>query len=265
MGPSWYWMPDIMENFFQDFETTASDYFELVSLNPQFEMIFSDGNISIPESYQELKALFESLEPGAGKRLDKFMESARFKYQVGMQDFVTKPCHSWLEFVSAKIASSALKLDLLTNFRSYVGKYFTHPKLRTLMEFPVIFLGASPKNIPALYSLMNYGGYALGTWYPMGGFHQLVLGMKAVAEKQGAIFHFNQNVEKINTAEGKTTSFTNKWRVTCVRYGNSFFRLSSHGNLTRRKGKKLYRKVLGRTNFCTFLFDLLLGNKRENS
>lgn len=206
MGPSWYWMPDIMENFFQDFETTASDYFELVSLNPQFEMIFSDGNISIPESYQELKALFESLEPGAGKRLDKFMESARFKYQVGMQDFVTKPCHSWLEFVSAKIASSALKLDLLTNFRSYVGKYFTHPKLRTLMEFPVIFLGASPKNIPALYSLMNYGGYALGTWYPMGGFHQLVLGMKAVAEKQGAIFHFNQNVEKINTAEGKTTS-----------------------------------------------------------
>src|SRR5690625_1658829 len=112
MGPSWYWMPDIMENFFQDFETTASDYFELVSLNPQFEMIFSDGNISIPESYQELKALFESLEPGAGKRLDKFMESARFKYQVGMQDFVTKPCHSWLEFVSAKIASKCIKIGL---------------------------------------------------------------------------------------------------------------------------------------------------------
>lgn len=206
MGPSWYWMPDIMEGFFHDFGVKASDYFELVSLNPQFEMIFSDGNIAIPESYQDLKILFEKLEPGAGKQLDKFMDAAKFKYQVGMQNFITKPCHSWLEFVSPKIASSALKLDLLTNFRSYVGKYFTHPKLRTLMEFPVIFLGASPKNIPALYSLMNYGGYALGTWYPMGGFHQLVLGMKAVAEKEGAIFHFNQNVEKINTAEGKVTS-----------------------------------------------------------
>ena len=206
MGPSWYWMPDIMEGFFNDFDAKASDYFELISLNPQFDMIFSDGNIAIPESYQDLKILFEELEPGAGNQLDKFMDAAKFKYQVGMQDFVTKPCHSWLEFVSPKIASSALKLDLLTNFRSYVGKYFTQPKLRTLMEFPVIFLGASPKNIPALYSLMNYGGYALGTWYPMGGFHQLVLGMKAVAEKEGARFHFNQNVEKINTAEGKVTS-----------------------------------------------------------
>ena len=206
MGPSWYWMPDIMESFFKDFDTKTSDYFELVSLNPQFEMIFSEENISIPESYQDLTILFETLEPGAGTQLDKFMAAAKFKYEVGMQDFVTKPCHSWWEFVSPKIASSALKLDLLSNFRSYVAKYFTHPKLRTLMEFPVIFLGASPKNIPALYSLMNYGGYALGTFYPMGGFYQLVLGMKAVAEKQGATFHFNHTLEKINTDNGKVTS-----------------------------------------------------------
>lgn len=206
MGPSWYWMPDIMERFFQDFDAKTSDYFDLVSLNPQFEMIFSDENISVPESYQELKTLFEALESGAGKQLDKFMESARFKYEVGMQDFVSKPCHSWWEFVSPKIASSAIKLDLLSNFRVYVARYFTNPKLRTLMEFPVIFLGASPKNIPALYSLMNYGGYALGTWYPMGGFHQLVLGMKAVAEKQGAVFHFNHTLEKINTEKGKVSS-----------------------------------------------------------
>lgn len=206
MGPSWYWMPDIMENFFQDFGEKTSDYFQLVSLNPQFEMIFAEENISVPESYQDLKVLFERLEFGAGQQLDKFMQAAKFKYEVGMQDFVTKPCHSWWEFVSPKIASSALKLDLLSNFRSYVGKYFTNPKLRTLMEFPVIFLGASPKNIPALYSLMNYGGYAMGTWYPIGGFHQLVLGMKAVAEKQGATFHFNHTVDKINADNGKIAS-----------------------------------------------------------
>lgn len=206
MGPSWYWMPDIMDNFFEDFGTKASDYFQLVSLNPQFEMIFSDENISVPGSYPDLKALFEKIEKGAGQQLDKFMESAKYKYEVGMQDFVSKPCHSWFEFVSPKIAGSALKLDLLSNFRSYVAKYFSHPKLRTLMEFPVIFLGASPKNIPALYSLMNYGGYALGTWYPMGGFHQLVLGMKAVAEKQGANFHFNHTLEKINSDNGRVTS-----------------------------------------------------------
>lgn len=208
MGPSWYWMPDIMDDFFADFGYKTSDFYELISLNPQFEIIFSANKINVPESLEDLKMLFEQIETGAGLQLEKFMQSAKYKYEVGMKDFVTKPCHSWTEFISPKIAQSALRLDLLSNFRAYVAKHFKDEKLRTLMEFPVIFLGASPKNIPALYSLMNYGGYALGTHYPKGGFFQLVLGMKKVAEEQGAIFHFNTNVEHINSQDNKVTSLT---------------------------------------------------------
>ena len=208
MGPSWYWMPDIIDRFFIDFGYKASDFFELISLNPQFELIFSDDKMCVPESLEELKVVFEEIEKGSGDQLDKFMKSAKFKYEVGMQDFVNKPCHNWSEFISPKIANSALKLDLLTNFRTYVAKYFKSEKLRILMEFPVIFLGASPKNIPALYSLMNYGGYALGTHYPKGGFYQLVLAMKSVAEKQGTIFHFNKTVESINTINKEVKSLT---------------------------------------------------------
>ncbi|PWN72123.1 phytoene desaturase [Chryseobacterium phosphatilyticum] len=208
MGPSWYWMPDIIEGFFSDFDYKVSDFFKLVSLDPQFEMVFSEEKISVPEKNDEIRELFEKTEKGAGKKYDTFMQSAQFKYEVGMKDFVTKPCYNWLEFASLKIAGSALKLDLLSNFRKYVSGYFSDPKLRSLMEFPVIFLGASPQNIPALYSLMNYGGYVLGTQYPMGGFYQLVLGMKDVAEKQGVTFHFNHEVKKINTENGKVVSIT---------------------------------------------------------
>ncbi|MFP7655460.1 phytoene desaturase family protein [Chryseobacterium proteolyticum] len=206
MGPSWYWMPDIIEDFFSDFDYKASDFFQLVSLDPQFEMVFSKEKVSVPEKNSEIRDLFEKIEPGAGRRYDQFMQSAQFKYETGMKDFVTKPCYSWLEFASLKIAGSALKLDLVSNFRKYVSGYFSDPKLRSLMEFPVIFLGASPQHIPALYSLMNYGGYVLGTKYPMGGFYQLVLAMKKVAEKQGATFHFNHNVQQFNTEKGKVTS-----------------------------------------------------------
>ena len=213
MGPSWYWMPDIIESFFSDFGHTASDFYKLISLNPQFEMIFVDDKVAIPENYTDLKNLLESLETGAGKKLDQFMEAAAYKYQVGMQDFVNKPCHSWSEFISPKIAKSALKLNLLTNFRKYVNTYFTNSKIRTLMEFPVIFLGASPQKIPALYSLMNYGGYKLGTHYPLGGFYQLVLAMKSVAEKQGAVFHFNQNVEKINIENKQAKSLVSNGKT----------------------------------------------------
>lgn len=206
MGPSWYWMPDIIESFFSDFGHKPSDFYDLISLNPQFELIFSENNLAIPKDYESLKALFEELEPGAGRQLDKFMQAAKYKYEVGMQDFVNKPCYSWMEFISSKTIKSAGKLNLLTNFRSYVSKYFKHPQIRTLMEFPVIFLGASPKEIPALYSLMNYGGYVLGTHYPLGGFYVLVLAMQKVAEKQGANFHFNQNIDKINISNGKVAS-----------------------------------------------------------
>jgi len=206
MGPSWYWMPDVIQDFFEDFGYATSSFFELISLNPQFEMIFSDEKIDVPENFEALKATFEKIEKGAGFQLEKFMKSAKFKYEVGMKDFVHKPCANWSEFISLKIAKSALRLDLLSNFRAYVARYFKDKKLRALMEFPVIFLGASPEKIPALYSLMNYGGYVLGTYYPKGGFYQLVLAMKKVAEEQGANFHFNSNVEKINVKNQKVSS-----------------------------------------------------------
>ena len=206
MGPSWYWMPDIIEQFFDDFGFKPADFYELIALDPQFEIVFQDEVMTVPRQYEDLRQLFEKYERGAAGKLDKFMNSAKRKYEAGMHQFINKPCHNWFEFFSPSIARDALKLDLLSNFRDYVARYFSHPRLKALMEFPVIFLGASPKEIPALYSLMNYGGYKLGTWYPMGGYYQLVLAMQKVAALQGAQFHFKHTVEKINTSQGHVTS-----------------------------------------------------------
>ena len=206
MGPSWYWMPDIIEDFFKDFGRSANEFYDLVSLDPQFEILFKEDKVNLPKDYSEQKALFESIEKGAGEQLDAFMEDAKYKYEVGMRQFVSKPSHSWLEFFSPTIAKSALRLDLLSDYRSFVAKYFKDSRLRTIMEFPVIFLGASPKDIPALYSLMNYGGYQMGTFYPMGGFFELVKAMEQIALSQGVTFHYSSNVEKIITEGGKATA-----------------------------------------------------------
>ncbi|MEG2077526.1 phytoene desaturase [Chryseobacterium piscicola] len=206
MGPSWYWMPDIFDSYFADFGRKTSDFYELISLNPQFEMVFSDSNIDLPQDFEEMKTLFETLEPGSGNMLEKFMEDAKYKYEVGMKDFVNKPCFSWTEFFSLKILKSAFKLNLLSDFRSFVGQYFKNKKLQTLMEFPVIFLGASPSKIPALYSLMNYGGYKLGTYYPLGGFYKIIDGMISICKDLDVKFHNNSPVEKINDENGKVKS-----------------------------------------------------------
>jgi phytoene desaturase len=99
----------------------------------------------------------------------------------------------------------AVRLDLLQSMAKHARKFFSHPKLLKLIEFPVLFLGATPENTPALYSLMNYADLALGTWYPKGGMHQIVRGMVALAEELGVKIEYDQEVREIVVENGRTT------------------------------------------------------------
>ena len=201
MGPSWYWMPDVFERFFSDFGYKVEDLYQLTLLNPSFDIVFSGNELlSVPASFEELKATFEELEPGSALKLVQFMEDAEFKYQVGMMKLVYKPGLSVLEFVDLDLIKGVFQLEVFTAFSKHVRKYFKHPKLVALMEFPVLFLGAMPKDTPALYSLMNYAGLKLGTWYPQGGFGKVVSSMEGIARKQGVKFHLSSPVDKINVA-----------------------------------------------------------------
>ena len=151
----------------------------------------------IPSDYTELKKLFEKIESGSAYRLDKFMEEARNKYETAMENLVYMPGHSMGEFANAKIIKEAFRLQIFSSFSKHVRKYFSNPKLISLMEFPVLFLGAMPQDTPALYSLMNYAGLKLGTWYPMGGFGKVIDFMQLICERQGTTFHFDSPVKKI--------------------------------------------------------------------
>lgn len=208
MGPSWYWMPDVIESFFADFGFSTADFYKLESLNPQFEVVFDGERIDVPADMQQLRILFDSIEPGAGKQFDRFMADAQKKYEIAMSDFIYTPSLSWMEFFTPRMLAASTRLNLLTSFRTYVRKYFKDPRLLALMEFPVIFLGASPQDIPAMYSLMNYGGYGLGTWYPQGGFKSVVDAMVDIADQKGVKFHLNTAVDYIQVNDGRAISLT---------------------------------------------------------
>ncbi|HEY5463341.1 MAG TPA: phytoene desaturase family protein [Hanamia sp.] len=206
MGPSWYWMPDIFEQFFNDFGYKVSDFYELKLLDPSFDLIFADRALSIPADYTALRNMFESLEKGRAFQLDKFMKEAQYKYETGMKKLSKMPGISFAEFADIDLIKGAMRLQIFSSFSRHVRKYFSNPKLIALMEFPVLFLGAMPQDTPALYSLMNYAGLKLGTWYPMGGFGKVVGAIKEVCEKQETIFHFNSPVEKIIVEDNKAKS-----------------------------------------------------------
>ena len=206
MGPSWYWMPDVFDRYFQKFNRKTADYYQLTRLDPSYTVIFgADDFMAVPAGVPALKVLFESLEAGSGPKLDKFLKQAAYKYQVGINELVYKPGRSLSEFLDTKLLAGMLKLDVFQSMRTHVAKYFRHPKLVRLMEFPVLFLGALPEKTPALYSLMNYADMALGTWYPMGGMHKIIEGMVALAEEMGVTFKYNQSVEKIALENGRAT------------------------------------------------------------
>lgn len=198
MGPSWYWMPDVFERFFADFGCLASEFYELKLLEPSFDIVFPEMEVMhVPSCYDELCEMFESIEKGSSQQLQQFMEDAKFKYDVGMKRLVYKPGLSLFEFLDLELLKGAMRLEVFSSFSKHVRKYFSHPKLISLMEFPVLFLGAMPQDTPALYSLMNYAGLKLGTWYPMGGFGKVIESMAKLAKNQGAIFHLNSPVEQI--------------------------------------------------------------------
>lgn len=194
MGPSWYWMPDIFESFFKDFGKQPNDFYQLIRLDPSYQVLWEDLQLPLPANFTELKTVFESLEKGAGNQLELFLKEAAYKYEVGIHKFVEKPGLSITEFFTLDVAKSVFKIDLLTSIHTHVRKYFSNPKLIQIAEFPILFLGALPKNTPALYSLMNYADMKLGTWYPMGGMTELVKGMEQLAMNLGVQFKFNESV-----------------------------------------------------------------------
>jgi len=197
MGPSWYWMPNVFDKYFERFNKKTSDYYDLVRLDPSYSVFFKDERMDIPASFTSLAELFESKEKGAGKQLERFLKDASIKYSAGIDDLVYKPGLSIFEFAQWKVIKGLAELDLLTNFHDFARKYFTNPKLLSIIEFPVLFLGAMPKDTPALYSLMNYADLKLGTWYPMGGMHKIIEGMVDLAKEQGVKFEYDQPVEHI--------------------------------------------------------------------
>ena len=203
MGPSWYWMPDVFERFFNCFGKKVSDYYKLERLDPSYRVYWNDEPMDIPANYDELKKLFESIEPGSGSKLDSFMEEAVYKYEVGINKLVHKPGQSYSEFLDWELVKGVFKLDVFTSMKKHISKHFKNPKLQQLLEFPVLFLGALPENTPALYSLMNYADIKLGTWYPQGGMYKIVEGIFSVAEELGVKFIFNSNVSEIKVENRK--------------------------------------------------------------
>lgn len=195
IGPSWYWMPDIFERFFADFNKKPSDYYQLEKLDPAYRVIFKNEVVTIGDSLTKIYQEFERIEVGSSKKLKKFIKKASDNYDIAIKDIVYRPGISPLELVTKE---TVLRVgQFFKNISKDIRKDFKNDKLISILEFPVLFLGAKPSDTPSFYSFMNYADFGLGTWHPKGGMHQIIKAMESLARELGVEIKVNSPVGKI--------------------------------------------------------------------
>lgn len=204
MGPSWYWMPDVFEKFFADFGKKPSDYYKIDRLDPGYQVYFGENNsISIGDSLDKIYTAFEAVEKGSGKKLKSFINQAQNNYNIAITDLVYRPGISPLELITTTTIKKIRYF--FSNIKRDVTREFKNPKLRQILQFPVLFLGAKPQNTPAFYNFMNFADFGLGTWHPDKGMYSIVEGMVSLAKELGVIFHTNSPVEHILVNQGRAS------------------------------------------------------------
>ena len=205
MGPSWYWMPDVFERFFNDFDKTSADFYNLKKLNPAYHVYFGENDyIAIPDEIEKICNVFEKEEKGSSIELLKFMKMAKENYKIAVTDMLYKmPGISPLELITIDTVKRVGYF--FTNIKKQVHKRFKNPKLRSILEFPVLFLGAESSNTPAFYNFMNYADFGLGTWQPDNGFYDVVKAMIKIGKSFGVKYYNNSNVTQIVTKNASAT------------------------------------------------------------
>jgi phytoene desaturase len=196
IGPTWYWMPDVFERFFSDFDKKPSDYYTLEKLNPAYSVYFDkDDFITIEDTLEKICEAFENEEKGSSKKLIKFINQAQSNYDIAIKDLVYNPGLSPLELVNTKTIG---KLNqFFSTIKKDVRKEFSNNRLAQILEFPVLFLGAKPSATPSFYSFMNYADFGLGTFHPKKGMYQVILALEALAKSLGVKIKTNSPIEKI--------------------------------------------------------------------
>jgi phytoene desaturase len=209
MGPSWYLMPDAFDQFFKLMGTTAAQELSLVRLDPAYQTR-NEGfkeKLIIREDLAKNKELFDSIEPGSGERLQNYIDSAEDAYKLSIKHFLYTNFQNAKSFVQPDVLARAGRFikHLITPLDTFAGKHVTDPRLRKILNFPAVFLGASPYDTPSMYHLMTHVDMNVGVFYPMGGFYTVIEAIERLAKKHGVTVNTNSRVSKIETKDGKAT------------------------------------------------------------
>jgi len=212
-GPSWYLMPEVFDHFFRLLGTSAAAELDLVPLTPAYRIYPEPADaasgaaapVDVHSGRSAARALFESREPGAGARLDDYLDSAADAYRLSVDRFLYDTYASTAGLRDREVVRRLPQLvPLLTrSLDAHVARSFRDPVLRQILGYPAVFLGASPYSAPSLYHLMSHLDLDEGVLYPRGGFTELIAAITRLAAQAGVTIRTGAPVEQIIVEDGR--------------------------------------------------------------
>lgn len=210
-GPSWYLMPEVFEHFFRLLGTTAERELDLVPLTPAYR-VFTETEgaqhpLDVVSGRDAATALFESVEPGAGARLDAYLDSAADAYTLSVTRFLYDTYATTAGLRDPQLLRRLPRLaPLLTrSLASHVDRRFADQRLRQILQYPAVFLGGSPYEVPSLYHLMSHLDLDQGVLYPQGGFTTIISAIERLARSRDVSIRTGTEVVEIMTADAAAT------------------------------------------------------------
>ncbi len=207
MGPSWYLMPEVFEHFFTLLGERVEDHLKLQRLSPSYRVFFPDRDepVDIHSELEKDLATFERLEPGCTENLLAYLAEAKKKYDFSVAHFLYRNVDSLKDLLQPEYAKEAKGLKLLRSMDRYTKSMFKSEALRQILQYSLVFLGNSPKNCPALYSIMTHIDIAQGVFYPDGGITSVIKALVAMAQARGVEIRCHAEVTSIQTEGDRAT------------------------------------------------------------
>jgi phytoene desaturase len=203
-GPSWYLMPEVFDHFFALMGARTSDLLDLVALDPAYRVFFEGhaAPLDVARERAANVAAFEAVEPGAGARLDAYLDASHEAYDLALSRFLYTSFDSWRPFASPDVVAALPRLAplLARSLGAHVARRFDDVRLRQVLGYPAVFLGSSPERTPALYHLMSSLDLDGGVRYPLGGFAHLVDVVARLAVDAGATLRTGARATAITTS-----------------------------------------------------------------
>lgn len=208
-GPTLFLIPELFSKIFTDLGERMDDHLDLRRVDPSYHLHFDDGSeLYLTSDLTDMKVQLEAIESGSFNGFLRYIEDGLLHYKLSLPFLMERNFRKFHEFFNLNNVLLVLRIKGLVKHYDHVGNYFKDPRLKAAFTFQDMYVGLSPDEAPALFSLLQYAEFADGVWFPMGGMYSFVEALTGIAQKNGTQFLYNSPVLRININGRQATGVT---------------------------------------------------------